>query len=243
MENIVLITGASRGIGAATAKLVAKAGVKICINYRQNSKAAEEVAAEIRDSGGTAFCVQADVSEEKEVIKLFEQIDEEVGELQGLVNNAGILFTAMPVIEMSASRWEKVFKTNMLSTFLCSREALKRMKSGASIVNVSSIAARLGAAFEYVDYAASKGAMDTFTIGLAQEVAAKNIRVNAVRPGLIYTDIHKDSGNPNRVDELSKFLPMKRGGTPEEVAESIAWLLSEKASFVTGSMIDVGGGR
>jgi len=243
MEKIVLITGASRGIGAATAKLVAQMGYKVCVNFRKSKKEAEEVATEIRDSGGSAFCIQADVSEEKEVLQLFAQIDAEMGKLVGLVNNAGILFKAMPVSEMSANRWDKVFKTNMLSTFLCSREAIKRMKSGAAIVNVSSIAARLGAAFEYVDYAASKGAMDTFTIGLANEVAAKNIRVNAVRPGLIYTDIHKDSGNPNRVDELSKFLPMKRGGTPEEVAESIAWLLSEKASFVTGSIIDVGGGR
>ena len=243
MEKIVLITGASRGIGAATAKLVAQMGHKVCINYRKSKSAAEEVATEIRDAGGSAFCVQADVSEEKEVLQLFAQIDAEKGELTGLVNNAGILFQAMPVSEMSADRWEKVFKTNMLSTFLCSREAIKRMNSGAAIVNVSSIAARLGAAFEYVDYAASKGAMDTFTIGLANELAAKNIRVNAVRPGLIYTDIHKDSGNPNRVDELSKFLPMKRGGTPEEVSESIAWLLSKKASFVTGSIIDVGGGR
>ncbi|MEL6252457.1 MAG: SDR family oxidoreductase [Bacteroidota bacterium] len=243
MKKIVLITGASRGIGAATAKLIAEAGFKVCINYKMNKAAAEEVVSAIQNSGGSAFCVQADVSKEAEVLSLFERIDAEQEELSGLVNNAGILFKAMPVVDMSAERWEQVFKTNMLSTFLCSREAIKRMKSGASIVNVSSIAARLGAAFEYVDYAASKGAMDTFTIGLAKEIADKNIRVNAVRPGLIYTDIHKASGNPNRVEELSKALPMKRGGTPEEVAQSIAWLLSEKASYVTGSIIDVGGGR
>lgn len=243
MEQIILITGGSRGIGAATAKLAATKGYTIGINYRSNQQAAKQVIHDIHQAGGKAFAIKADISEEKQVLEMFEKLDAHGGELRGLVNNAGILFRASPVVEMSVERWQKVYNTNMIGTFLCSRESIKRMKSGASIVNVSSIAAKLGAAFEYVDYAASKGAMDSFTIGLANELAAKNIRVNGVRPGLIYTDIHADSGNPNRVDELGKNVPMGRGGNPEEVAESIMWLISEKSSYITGSNIDIGGGR
>ena len=248
MSRIVLVTGASRGIGAATARLAASRGYDVCINYRQNADAARTVAAEVRAAGRRAAVVQADVANDADIVRLFETCDRELGRLTALVNNAGILETQMRVEAMDAVRLQRVFAANVTGSFLCAREAVKRMSTkhggpGGAIVNVSSGAARLGSPGEYVDYAASKGAIDTFTIGLAQEVAADGIRVNAVRPGFIYTDIHASGGEPHRVDRVKAVVPMKRGGTADEVAHAILWLLSEDASFTTGSFIDVTGGR
>lgn len=248
MSRIVLVTGASRGIGAATAKLAASRGYDVCINYRQDAGAARTVAADVLAAGRRAAVVQADVANEADVVRLFESCDRELGRLTALVNNAGILETQMRVEAMDAVRLQRVFAANVTGSFLCAREAVKRMSTkhggpGGAIVNVSSGAARLGSPGEYVDYAASKGAIDTFTIGLAQEVAADGIRVNAVRPGFIYTDIHASGGEPNRVDRVKAVVPMQRGGTADEVAHAILWLLSDEASFTTGSFIDVTGGR
>lgn len=248
MSKAVLITGASRGIGAATARIAAARGYHVCVNYRSDARAANEVVAQIKANGGSAFATQADVSLESDVLRLFETLDRKIGPLSALVNNAGILERQMRVEEMSAERIQRVFATNVIGAMLCAREAVKRMStkhdgSGGAIVNVSSMAARLGSPNEYVDYAASKGAIDTFTVGLAKEVAAEGIRVNAVRPGLIYTDMHASGGEPGRVDRLKASLPMQRGGEPEEVARAILWLLSDEASFVTGTFIDVSGGR
>lgn len=248
MSKAVLITGASRGIGAATARIAAARGYHVCVNYRSDARAANEVVAQIKANGGSAFATQADVSLESDVLRLFETLDRKIGPLSALVNNAGTLERQMRVEEMSAERIQRVFATNVIGAMLCAREAVKRMStkhggSGGAIVNVSSMAARLGSPNEYVDYAASKGAIDTFTVGLAKEVAAEGIRVNAVRPGLIYTDMHASGGEPGRVDRLKASLPMQRGGEPEEVARAILWLLSDEASFVTGTFIDVSGGR
>lgn len=248
MSRIILVTGASRGIGAATAKLAASRGYDVCINYRQDADAARAVAAEVSAAGRRAAVVKADVANEADIVRLFETCDRELGRLTALVNNAGILETQMRVEAMDAGRLQRVFAANVTGSFLCAREAVKRMStkhgaSGGAIVNVSSGAARFGSPGEYVDYAASKGAIDTFTIGLAQEVAADGIRVNAVRPGFIYTDIHASGGEPNRVDRVKAVVPMKRGGTADEVAHAILWLLSDEASFTTGSFIDVAGGR
>ena len=248
MSGIVLVTGASRGIGAATAKLAASRGYDVCINYRQDARAARTVAAEVSAAGRRAAVVQADVANEADIVRLFETCDRELGRLTALVNNAGILETQMRVEAMDAVRLQRIFAANVTGSFLCAREAVKRMSTkhggpGGAIVNVSSGAARLGSPGEYVDYAASKGAIDTFTIGLAQEVAADGIRVNAVRPGFIYTDIHASGGEPNRVDRVKAFVPMKRGGTADEVAHAILWLLSDEASFTTGSFIEVTGGK
>jgi NAD(P)-dependent dehydrogenase (short-subunit alcohol dehydrogenase family) len=248
MTPVALITGASRGIGAATARLAAQRGYAVCVNYRQSRAAADAVVSAAVASGAKAIAVGADVSIEADVVRLFAACDRELGPVTALVNNAGILETQMRVEQMDAARIGRVLATNVVGPFLCAREAVRRMSrnrrgSGGAIVNVSSGAARLGSPNEYVDYAASKGALDTFTIGLAQEVAAEGIRVNGVRAGYIYTDMHASGGEPNRVDRVKEFVPMKRGGTTDEVAHAILWLLSSEASFTTGAFIDVTGGR
>ena len=248
MEKLILVTGASRGIGAATALLAAEKGYTVCINYLRQKEAATSIAEKIRASGGTAQTFQGDVSNEKEVEKLFSVIDNTYGKITALVNNAGILETQGRLTDIDAERLQRVFTANVASCFLCCREAVKRMSTktggtGGSIVNVSSLAAKTGSPNEYIDYAASKGAVDALTIGLSKEVADEGIRVNAVRPGFIYTDIHASGGEPGRVDRLKEVIPMKRGGNAEEVASAILWLLSEEASYVTGSFIDIAGGR
>lgn len=242
---LALVTGASRGIGRATAIQLAQEGYTVAVNYHQNVQAADEVVNLIKASGGKAFTVQADVGDEAQVEAMFARLDQQQEPLTALVNNAGILFTQSRVEALSAERINQVLKTNVTGYFLCCREAVKRMTLplGGAIVNVSSAAARLGAPFEYVDYAASKGAVDTLTTGLALEVAARGIRVNAVRPGLIYTEMHASGGEPGRVDRVKSALPMQRGGQPEEVAQAIVWLLSEKASYVTGSFLELAGGK
>jgi NAD(P)-dependent dehydrogenase (short-subunit alcohol dehydrogenase family) len=247
-RGALMVTGASRGIGAATARLAAQKGYSVCVNYRSAQSLAERVVADIRAGGGTAVAVAADVAREDDVVRLFEFCDRELGPLGGLVNNAGILERQSRVDAMDAARLARIFATNVTGSFMCAREAVRRMAHsrggrGGSIVNVSSVAARLGAPGEYVDYAASKAALDTLTIGLAQEVAADGIRVNAVRPGIIYTEMHASGGEPGRVDRVKAFVPMKRGGTADEVAQSILWLLSDEASFTTGALLEVSGGR
>lgn len=244
----ILITGASRGIGAATALLAAKAGYVVLVNYRRNRAAADRVVSEIKGGGGEATAIQADITREEEVAKLFAEADRLSGCLDVLVNNAGILERQMPLEEMDAARLNRVFTANITGQFLCAREAVKRMAikyggGGGAIVNVSSIAAKTGAPGEYIDYAASKGAIDTFTIGLSKEVAGEGIRVNGVRPAFIYTDIHSDGGEAGRVERIKDSIPLKRGGLAREVAEAILWLASEKSSYSTGTFIDVSGGR
>lgn len=248
MGQVVIVTGASRGIGAATARLAANRGYAVCVNYVRNRETAEQVVADCRKAGSKAIAVQADVSVEAEVVRLFESADRELGRVTALVNNAGILETQARVEGMDAARLARVFAVNVTGAFLCAREAIRRMSTrrggtGGGIVNVSSVAARLGAPGEYVDYAAAKGAVDALTVGLSKEVAGEGIRVNAVRPGYIYTDIHASGGEPGRVDRVKSGLPMQRGGRPEEVATAILWLLSDEASYVTGSFIDLAGGR
>jgi NAD(P)-dependent dehydrogenase (short-subunit alcohol dehydrogenase family) len=248
MNKIVIITGASRGIGAATAMLAAERGYAVCVHYLQNRAAACAVVDAIEHAGGKAIAAAADVAVEADVIRLFETVDKTWGPLAALVNNAGILERQMRVEKMDAARLNRIFATNITGYFLCAREAVRRMSTkrggaGGAIVNVSSGAARLGSPGEYVDYAASKGAIDTMTIGLAQEVAAEGIRVNAVRPATIYTDIHASGGEPGRVDRVKESVPMKRGGETVEVARAILWLLSDEASYSTGTFIDVTGGK
>lgn len=248
--NITLITGGSRGIGRATALQLAAEGHHICIGYQSNHAAARDVIAQIRSGSGSAIAiaVQVDIAQEDQVVALFQQIDRELGPLTGLVNNAAMMKPQSTIEQLTAQRINAVLATNVTGSFLCAREAVKRMAlrhggQGGAIVNVSSAASRLGSPHEYVDYAASKGAIDTLTTGLAVEVAAQGIRVNAVRPGFIYTEMHADGGEAGRVDRVKASLPMQRGGQPEEVAQAIAWLLSEKASYVTGSFLDLAGGK
>jgi len=247
MKKIAIITGASRGIGAATALLAAERGYAVCVNYLRNHAAANAVVRAIERSGGKAIAVAADVSVEADVCRLFELVDKKLGPLTALVNNAGILDRQMRVEDMNAERLNRIFATNITGYFLCTREAIRRMSikhggAGGAIVNVSSGASRTGSPGEYVDYAASKGAIDTMTIGLAREVAEEGIRVNVVRPAFIYTDIHASGGEPGRVDRVKQFVPMKRGGEAVEVARAILWLLSDEASYSTGTFIDVTGG-
>lgn len=248
MNRVIVITGASRGIGAATALLAARRGYSVCINYRAHRAAADDVLHAARQAGAHAIAVQADVAVEADVVRLFTTVDAELGSVTALVNNAGVLDRQMRVEDTTAERLARIFATNVTGSFLCAREAVRRMSprhggSGGAIVNVSSVAARLGSPGEYVDYAASKGAIDTMTIGLAQEVAAEGIRVNAVRAAFIYTDMHASGGEPGRVDRVKSSVPLRRGGQPEEVAQAILWLLSDEAAYTTGSFIDVTGGK
>ena len=247
-SKVLIVTGGSRGIGAAIARLAARDGYAVCLSYLGNRRAADEVVASIAGTGGTALAVQANVAVEGDVTRLFAQVDASLGRVTALVNNAGILEQQSRVEDMDAARIGRVFATNVIGSFICAREAVRRMSTrhggtGGAIVNLSSRASRLGSPGEYVDYAASKGAIDTFTVGLAKEVAAEGIRVNAVSPGIIYTDIHASGGDPHRVDRMKDLIPMKRGGTPEEVARAVLWLLSDAASYTTGATIDVAGGR
>jgi NAD(P)-dependent dehydrogenase (short-subunit alcohol dehydrogenase family) len=248
MNKVLLVTGGGRGIGAATALLAAEQGWAVAVNYTANSLAADEVVRQIRAAGGQAISVKADVADETQVLRMFEHIDAKLGRLTGLVNNAGVVDVAARVDEMSVARWKRMFDVNVIGSLICAREAVRRMSTrhggeGGSIVNVSSAAARLGSPNQYVDYAAAKGAIDAFTIGLSKEVAAEGIRVNAVRPGLIDTEIHASGGLPNRVKDLQHLVPAQRGGTAEEVAQAIVWLLSDAASYTTMSFLDVSGGR
>ena len=248
MKPLVLITGGSRGIGAATALRAASDGFAVAVNYTRDGSAAEAVVAQIHALGGAAMALQADVADEAQVVAMYRQIDQALGPVTALVNNAGVVDVATRVDQMDWQRLRRMFDINVLGTFICSREALLRMSqrhggSGGAIVNVSSVAARLGGADQYVDYAASKGAIDTFTVGLAKEVATEGVRVNAVRPGIIETGIHASGGQPDRVQRMAPLVPMQRAGSAEEVANAIVWLLGPQAAYVTGTIVDVSGGR
>ena len=245
--QVLIVAGSSRGIGAATVRLAARRGYSVCVNYLNQDREAGDVVSAVQQEGGRAIAVQADVSSEPDVIRLFETVDLQLGRVTALVNNAATLERQMRMVEMDAARLQRVFAINVIGAFLCAREAVRRMSvrhggSGGCIVNISSGAARSGAPSEYLDYAASKGALDTFTVGLAKEVAEEGIRVNGVRPGFIYTDLHAKGGEPGRVDRIKARVPMQRGGQPEEVAAAVLWLLSDEASYVTGSIVDVSGG-
>ena len=248
MDGILLVTGAGRGIGAATAMLAARRGYAVCVNYLRNEAAAMQVVEEIEREGGRAIAIAADISVEADVLRLYESIDRQLGPITALVNNAGILERQGRVQSIDAARLQRVFATNVIGSFLCAREAVLRMStahggSGGAIVNVSSVAARTGSPNEYIDYAASKGAIDSFTRGLAAEVAAEGIRVNAVRPGFIHTGMHASGGEPDRIERVKGLVPLGRGGQADEVAQAILWLLSAEASYTTGAFIDVAGGR
>ena len=248
MKRVLLITGGSRGIGAATALLAAQDGWAVAVNYANNQAAANQVVQAIAQAGGQAIAVQGDVADEAHIVRLFAAVDQQLGPVTGLVNNAGVVDVTARVEDMSWQRLERMMRINVLGSFACAKEAIRRMSTrhggqGGVIVNLSSVAARLGAPAQYVDYAASKGAIDTFTVGLAKELATENIRVNAVRPGVIDTDIHASGGLPNRARDLAPQIPMQRPGTAEETAQAIVWLLSDKASYVTGTCLDVTGGR
>lgn len=248
MKQVILITGSSRGIGAATALLASRRGYAVCINYLGNAPAAEQLRAQIAGEGGTAIAVQADVGVEADVLRLFATIDEQLGPITALVNNVGVLEQQGKLVDMSAERLQRVFTTNILSYFLCSREAVRRMATsrggaGGGIVNVGSGASKHGAGNVYVDYASSKGAIDVMTLGLSKEVGPDGIRVNCVRPGIIYTDIHASGGDAHRVDKLAATVPLQRGGQPEEIAETILWLLGPQSSYVSGALLDAGGAR
>lgn len=247
-KPILLVTGGGRGIGAATAKLAAEQGYHVVINYRTDATSADIVVADIVASGGLADCVQADISDVEQVAQMFSFIRKTWGKVQALVNNAGVLEQQTRFIDTTPARWQRIFQTNVFGTMQCCQEAFQDMAisrggQGGAIVNVSSLASVYGSPNEYVDYAASKGAVDSFSKGFALEVAGGGIRVNVVRPGLIYTDMHADGGEAERVDRIGPTLPLQRGGQPEEVAEAILWLLSDKSSYSTGGFIDVGGGR
>ncbi|MBQ56917.1 MAG: NAD(P)-dependent oxidoreductase [Pseudomonadaceae bacterium] len=244
----MLITGASRGIGAATARRAAARGYAVCINFRQQQDAATQLVAEIRADGGEAFAIQADISDENQVAELFKQFDQQFSRLDVLVNNAGMLESQSRLEAIDGARLQRVFAANVYGSFYCARQAIQRMSTrrggnGGAIINLSSIAAKLGAPEEYIDYAAAKGAIDSMTVGLAKELAADGIRVNAVRPGVIDTEIHASGGEPGRVERVSKSIPMQRGGQPEEIAEAILWLASDAASYTSGALLDVAGGR
>ena len=247
-QPIMLVTGGSRGIGAATALIAAARGWHVALTYQSNAAAADDVVQKIRAAGGTAIAVQADVGIEADVLRVFKAVDEQLGTLSVLINNAGMLEQQTRLDQMELDRWQRVFSANVFGSFLCAKQAVLRMSTkyggkGGSIVNVSSAAARLGSPNEFIDYASAKGAVDSMTLGLSKEVAAEGIRVNAIRPGLIYTDIHSLAGEPGRVDRAKAGVPMQRGGTAEEVAEAIVWLASDQASYVTGVLMDVTGGR
>ena len=248
MTPVLLVTGGSRGIGAATALLAARKGYAVAVNYSTHAGAAQAVVGEIVARGGKAMAVQADVADEAQVMAMFRSIDVSLGRLSALVNNAGVVDMSARLETMSVQRLRRMFDINVLGSLVCAREAVLRMGlrhggAGGAIVNVSSVAARLGGSGQYVDYAASKGAIDTFTVGLAREVATDGIRVNAVRPGIIETEIHASGGQPDRVRQMAPLVPMQRAGSAEEVAHNIVWLLSEEASYTTGAILDVAGGR
>ena len=248
MDKVLIVTGGSRGIGAATVRIAGRRGYAVCVNFLKNKVAAKQIVDKINADGGQAIAVGADISKEEEVLELFSTVDDRLGKISALVNNAGILESQMRIEDMDSKRLNRVFLTNITGSILCAREAVKRMSiknggNGGTIVNLSSAAARLGSPGEYIDYAASKGAIDTFTRGLAQEVAEEGIRVNAVRPGVIETDIHASGGEPGRVERIKDTIPLKRGGKPEEVARSIMWLLSSESSYTTGALLEVSGGR
>ena len=243
----IIVTGASRGIGAATALMAADEGYAVCVNYRANRDAAESIVAKIKEAGGRAIAVAADVADENEVTAMFDLASGKLGPIGALVNNAGVLETQSDFADIGVARFKRIFETNVIGAFICAQEAVRRMSrsnggAGGSIINVSSVAARTGAPHEYIDYAASKGALDSMTAGLAREVAPQGIRVNLVRPGFIYTDMHADGGEPGRVDRLANDIPLRRGGEPDDVARAILWLISDAAAYAVGVSLDVTGG-